>query len=284
MQPGIIISMFRNILIPVDFQLNTEMAVKKALEFSDPAQTVIHLFHVQKPPLPWKSGWATEMFYREVKERIPYQLNQWTELIRNSYPDIKVITSIEYGMGIQKSIIKKAKNIKPELIIIGKHSYHNKFTFLNTVFPNRIAKLTGCPVLTFKPGSAYTTIRSIVVPVGPEIPRRKVDLIVSLKEKFRITIHLVTVINKKQNQNKFSAYSLLETYRVLKDYVQCPLNHEVLHGENIAKSAFDYAKSIKADILLVEPESETKLSSFPQKHINDELKPNSKLQILAVQS
>jgi len=37
-------------------------------------------------------------------------------------------------------------------------------------------------------------------------------------------------------------------------------------------------------MLLVEPESETKLSSFPNKHIIDELKPNSKLQILAIQS
>jgi hypothetical protein len=58
----------------------------------------------------------------------------------------------------------------------------------------------------------------------------------------------------------------------------------VLHGENIAKSAFAYAKDIKADMLLVEPEVETKLSSFPIKHIIDELKPNSKLQILTVQS
>ncbi len=276
--------MFRNIFIPVDFQLNTELAVKKALELSDPGQTVIHLFHVQKPPLPWSSLWGNEMFHTDTSQKIPYQLSQWKDLICDCYPEMKVIASIEYSMKIQKSIIEKAKVIKPDLIIIGKHSYHNRFTFLNTVFPNKIAKATDCPVLTFKPGSIYTKIKSIVVPVGPEIPRRKVDLIVSLKEKYRITIHLVTVINKKQNQNKFSAYSLLETYRFLKDFVQCPLNHEVLHGENVAKSAFDYAKSIKADMLLVEPESETKLSSFPQKHINDELKPNSKLQILAVQS
>jgi nucleotide-binding universal stress UspA family protein len=45
--------MFRTILLPVDFEINTEMAVKKALELSDPGQTVIHLFHVQKPSMPW---------------------------------------------------------------------------------------------------------------------------------------------------------------------------------------------------------------------------------------
>jgi hypothetical protein len=185
---------------------------------------------------------------------------------------------------VQKAIVYKAKEINADLIIIGKHSYHKWFTFLKTVSANKIAKITDCPVLTFKPGSIYTKIKSIVVPIGPVVPQKKVDFIVALKQKFRISIHLVTVISKRQNANEFSAYSLLETYRFLKDTVQCPLNHEVLHGENIAKSAFAYAKDIKADMLLVEPEVETKLSSFPIKHIIDELKPNSKLQILTVQS
>lgn len=276
--------MFRTILLPVDFEINTEMAVKKALELSNPGQTSIHLFHVQKPAMPWGSSWRKDIFQVNEEDRIPYKLLQWKTLIGENYPDVKVMTDVAYSWKIERAIIDKAKEIKADLIVIGKHSHHTWLTMMNTVFPNNIAKKTGYPVLTFKPGSIYTKLRSIVVPVGPEVPQRKVDLIIALKQKFRITIHLVTVISKKQNANKFSGYSLLETYRYLRDIVQCPLDHEVLHGENVAQSAFEYAKSIKADMLLVEPESETKLSSFPNKHIIDELKPNSKLQILAVQS
>ena len=276
--------MFRTILLPVDFELNTEMAVKKALELSDRGQTVIHLFHVQKPVIAWRSIWGRNILQADVKNQIPSKLIQWKNLIEGEYPDVKVVADLAYSMNIERAIIEKAKEIKADIIIIGKNSHHNWLTFMNTVFPNNIATATGYPVLTFKPGSIYTKLRSIVVPVGPEVPQKKVDLIMALKQKFRITIHLVTVINKKQNANKFSGYSLLETYRYLRDIVQCPLDHEVLHGENVAQSAFEYAKNIKADMLLVEPESETKLSSFPSKHIIDELKPNSKLQILAVQS
>src|SRR5688572_382008 len=276
--------MFKTILLPVDFEINTEMAVKKALELSDRGQTVIHLFHVQKPVIAWRSIWRRNIFQADGKNQIPSKLIQWKRLIEENYPDVKVVADLAYSMKIERAIIEKAKEIKADIIIIGKHSHHNWLTFMNTVFPNNIARATGYPVLTFKPGSIYTKLRSIVVPVGPEVPQKKVDLIMALKQKFRITIHLVTVINKKQNANKFSGYSLLETYRYLRDIVQCPLDHEVLHGENVAQSAFEYAKSIKADMLLVEPESETKLSSFPSKHIIDELKPNSKLQILAIQS
>lgn len=265
------------------------MAVKKAIELSGSADTTIHLYHVQKPASPLKSIFASiwsdnSVLKNFVQDELHYKLMKWKELIEANYSNIKAVASIEYSTHIQKAIIQKAKEIRADLIVIGKHSHHQSFTFLNTVSPNKIAKSTGCPVLTFKPGSVYTKIRSIVVPIGPVVPQRKVELIVALKQKFRITIHLVTVISKKQNANEFSAYSLLETYRFLKDIVQCPLNHEVLHGENVAQSTFDYAKSIKADMLLVEPETETKLSSFPIKHIIDEMKPNSKLQILAVQS
>jgi nucleotide-binding universal stress UspA family protein len=280
--------MFKNILIPVDFEINTEMAIKKAIELSDAGETIINLFHVRErsffSTLYNHSGNDYNNNFGNGTLSISEKLTQWKELIETNYPDIRVKTDIKKATSIQNAIINKAKGIDADLIIICKHSYSKLFTFLNTVFPNRIAKTTGSPVLTFKPGSVYTNTRCIVVPIGPTIPRRKIDMLVALKQKFRISIHLVTVLKKKQNSNEFSAYALMQTYKFLKDIVQCPLHHEVLHGDNVAAATFNYAQSIKADMLLVDPESETQLSAFPKKHINDEIKPNSKLQILAIHS
>ncbi len=276
--------MFRTILLPVDFEINTEMAVKKALELSEPGQTSIHLFHVHRTGPLWRSMWKNEIMQTDEEAGLEYKLLEWRSLIEERCPDVKVAASIVRSLNVEKAIIEKARIIKADIIVIGKHSSHGWLAFVNTVFPNNIAKATGCPVLTCKPGSLDNKLRSIVVPVGPEVPARKLDVIIALKQKFRITIHLVTVISKKQNADNFSGYSILETYRSLKVIGQCTLEYAVLHGENLALSAFEYAKKINADMLLVEPESETKLSSFPTKHIVDELKPDSKLQILAVQS
>ena len=41
---------FDNILIPVDFSINTEIAVKKAIELTEENNAVIHLLHVTAPP------------------------------------------------------------------------------------------------------------------------------------------------------------------------------------------------------------------------------------------
>ncbi|HEX6848169.1 MAG TPA: universal stress protein [Chitinophagaceae bacterium] len=280
--------MFRNILIPVDFEINTEMAIKKAIELSDEREATINLFHVQRNSFFSKLNHRTTNGFNNDWEIGPLNVSEemlkWKELIQTNYPDLKVKADIKKAPSIQNAIISKGKAIEADLIIICKHSYNKLFTFLNTVFPNRIAKMTGAPVLTFMPGSFYTKTKCIVVPIGPTIPKRKIDMLVAFKQKFRISIHLVTVLKEKQNSNEFSAYALMQTYKFLKDIVQCPLHHEVLHGNNVAAAAFNYAKSIKADMLLVEPELETQLSTFPKKHINDELKPNSKLQILAVHS
>ena len=281
--------MFKDILIPVDFEINTEMAVKKAIELSDETSTTIHLHHVQKPSFFTNAIFGSTREHNSVlkafvKDDTRYKLEQWKELIETNYANIKVNLSIDHSTQIQKAIVQKARDIKADLIIIGKHSHHQWRTFLNTVSPNQVAKSTGYPVLTFKPGSLYTKIRSIVVPIGPILPQKKIDLIIVLKQKFRISIHLLTVVGKNNNEIEFPSYSFLETYRSLKQKIQCPLSHEIIHGENIAQSALQYAKNIKADILLVEPVTETKLSSFPQKHIIDELRPGSKLQILAVRS
>jgi nucleotide-binding universal stress UspA family protein len=280
--------MFKNILIPIDFEVNTEMAVNKAGELSDAGETTIHLFHV------YKTSFFSKLYryHRSRDNGDPDttmlnccdKLTQWERLLETNYPGIKVNTDIKRAISVQNAIICKAKSAEADLIVICKQSYNKGFTFLNTVFPNRIAKATGSPVLTFKPGSIYTKTICIVVPVGPTIPKRKLEMLLEFKNKFRISIHLVTVVKKKQTSNEISAYALMQTYKFLKDAVQCPLHQEVLRGDNVAAAALDYAKSIKADMLLVEPESETQLSSFPKKHINDEIRPNSKLQVLAIDS
>ena len=174
--------------------------------------------------------------------------------------------------------------MNPDVIIIGKNSHHTTFPFLNTVSPGRIAKETGFPVLMVKPGSIDSKVKSIVVPVGLSVPKRKIELLVALRKKFRISIHLVTFLQKNPGTNEYAAFALVDTYKSLKELAHCPLGHEVLKGENIAKSTLKYAQQIKADMLLVDAEKETRITSLSGKHISDVLLPDSRLQILTVQS
>jgi hypothetical protein len=282
-------AIFNTILIPVDFSINTEVAVKKCLEIIEPVGARIIMLHVERKNAAWRMSrlknpigidrFPLRYYFNEKQKK----LFEWRSVIQERLPGSEVEAKIVRASNVETAIIQESVMTKPDIIIIGKNCRHSNLPFLNTVSSNHIAKKTGMPVLTVKPGSIYNKVKSVVVPVGSFVPRRKVELIVALRKKFRISVHLVTLLRNKTNANDFSGYALLDTYRFLRDVAQCPLDHEVLHGDNIAKSSLKYAQQIKADLLLVDPEKENRLASFPGKYISDELMPDSRLQILTVQ-
>ncbi len=273
---------FKSILIPVDFSINTEVAVKKALCFAD-SGAVIHLLHVQSSMFQGISrmseGLWTDTYRKEDRNIIDKKMEQWKTSIEESDDDISVCKWICNNDSVQDAIEKKAKEISADLIIIGKNSHHSWAPFLNTVVPSFLAKNTGKAVLTVKPGAIYNKVRSLVVPAAEDTCSQKIELIAAICRKFRINVHLVTFIDNKSSE--FSSSALLQMYNVVKNNLQCEVDYTVLHGSNKAKAILTYAETIKADILLLKPVFETKIG-WLNKHISDVLLPESKLEVLTV--
>lgn len=280
--------LFKNILLPVDFSINTEIAVKKAVELVQQEDAIIHLLHVVSPLSTW-GGITMYPFhavtraesYEHIQE--DYSLQKLKSEIESCLPQVQIETILAEG-GIQNSIIEAAKTLRTDLIIIGKHHRQRLLPLFTFVSPDRIARSSDCPVLTVKPGSVDQKIKSIVVPIGKFVPKRKIELLSDLSKKFHATIHLVTLQKESTVISMDATNALLQTYRMLKGRgLVAQLVHTVMHGNNLAKASLDYAESILADMILVNPETETKLSSFTGLHITDRLLNNSKLQVLEVE-
>src|ERR1700742_1409038 len=136
---------FDNILIPVDFSLNTEVAIKKAIGMAGREGALLHLLHVTKPgrrPKDRFALWAAEK-----------ELEKCREIIRENYPSIQAKTHILRSRSVQQAIIECAGLLKPDLIVIGKKNPPRRWSFFRGVWPDAIATRTDCPVLTVKPGS-----------------------------------------------------------------------------------------------------------------------------------
>lgn len=277
---------FQSILIPADFSINTEVAVKKALALAEKG-TAIHLLHVQNHllySLPTRNfkyliKKNAGVYYQEAE----YKLNEWKNRIEAYNKGIEVFTWIRFGDSIQKLIEQMAKKLHADLIIIGKNSHHSWFPFLNTLLPDKLVHNTGTAVLTVKPGAVDNDIKTLLVPISTDATRDKMDAISAFCKKFRVKIHLVTFLNKGNMPSDFHASSLLQMYQWLQTSVNCPVEYAVLHGSNKAKAILDYAAKINADVLLVHPETETKIG-WPNKHISDVLPAASKVQVLTVQA
>jgi len=272
---------FNNILLPVDFSINTEVAVKKTIGLIEETKPVVCLYHVINPsPLNLVKSNHVSSNYSKLYKQAEEKMLQWQNSIQETFPYVEVRPAIEIGGKIEKGIIRKAKSMMPDLIVIGQKTRHSWFRFFNKVSVNRVAIQSNCPILTVTPESMRQTIKSIVMPVGSFVPKRKIEAIAALRRKFRIRVYLVTVRDKRTKQ--FSPDAILETYGLLKQIIRGPLEYHVLHSNNVPKAALEFADQIHADMLLVDPEKESMLTSFHVRNTHDSIYKNPHLQILTI--
>jgi nucleotide-binding universal stress UspA family protein len=274
----------KDILVPIDFSINTEFVVKQAIELANTTGATIHLLHVVKPSrsnIPSTDLIVSSGNKNYNANEVMNKLKEWKQAIEETIAESKVKIHLAEG-SVHENIINTAKKIQPQLIIIGEKCKHSFFRYFRPLCPNEISKITGCPVLTIISDARNSKMKNIVVPVRSFIPKRKIELLLVFAKMYRAKIHLVAVRNKMGAENA-ERNALLDTYRLLKTVLTNSIEYHLLDSNNFPKATLKYAESIGADMMFVNPGVETKISSLTGKHINEVLAPSSKLKILFVE-
>jgi len=275
---------FNTILVPVDFTVNTRVAIEKAIAICDGPNPAIHVIHVPEPTSVFGNYriFFTDGHYADEREdsRLQLRLKECLLYISKLRSDITTCYWISYSTSVERAIKEKAVDIAADLIIIGKNSRHSVLPFLNTVVPSRLSKSTGISVLTVKPGALSSHVKTVVVPISPKHPEKKVAVINGLGNKFHLHIRLLLLVEKDDDPQTLQN-SLLNMCQMLKYRALDTISYEVLYAGNRNWGILRYSRSVEADLLIVNPETETKIGWF-NKHISDELPVNSKTQVLAV--
>ena len=273
---------FKNILIPVDFTVNTYAAINNAIAVSDANNTIIHLLHVEMNAI---TAFAYDLngafVLRQPKpnlteDSIHEKLKKIKDKILQVRPSVEILTYIEKGKTVQNAIFEQAKAILPDLIVISKRKGHSWPFFSNALNCSLIARETKCAILNVGPGTLLTKLKTIVMPLRSFLPGRKLALLSALTRNQKPTVHLVTMYNK--NPDPVDSEVFIDTYRSLSQVLHYPVNHKVAFGNNAAKNILKYARDIEADIVLVNPFEETAISRLLGTHITD--MPNLKFGIL----
>ncbi|CAN5700565.1 hypothetical protein BH10BAC2_BH10BAC2_15080 [soil metagenome] len=275
---------FSNILIPVDFSINTEIAVQKSLWLAREDNITIQLLHVINAT-PQVGGLYMHGFpgffpvtTSSFKTLIASRLEEIKHRILSAAANTEVAIHIAAQEPIQDAIIHFANKLQTDLIIVGKNKNHNWFPFLKTINSNEVSRKTNCAVLTVKPGGISNKIKSIVIPIGRIKPERKIQLLEAVTGNNRPKVHLVSIF-KKADPDKWTGV-FLDTYRTLSQHLHYPVAYEILTGNNTAKAIYAYARSVRADMLIINTNEESKISPISGMQTNDLIRPNSKLNVL----
>jgi len=275
---------FEQILVPIDFTINTNVAIDKALSLAESPNPILHLLHVQSSTRKTPIGYNFFSLFNNVQnvnkdENIIKTMQSLKIAIHQKRPDVAVMMHIVNDIPVEEAIIRTGREIMPDIIILAKKSHHYLLPFLNTVVPTRLAQQTQIPILTSKPGSINQTIKTIVVPIGNKFPQKKIDIINALRRRSRIHIRLLT-FRDDENSNQVSGI-LIHVYRLLRHGALSDIQCETISGKNKAKAILDYCEKVEADLLIVTPEAETKIG-WLNKHISDVMPAASKTQVLAI--
>ncbi|MEO8403822.1 MAG: universal stress protein [Chitinophagaceae bacterium] len=277
---------FNTILVPVDFTINTDVAIKRATDLCDGNNATIHLLHVPKMSTASIISYY-QYFARYTRigpefdySKLTTKLEKLKQKITAIRKDIIVSAWVSDGPTVEMVIAEKADRLGADLIIIGKNSNHSWVPFLNTVVPSRLSKKTGRPVLTVKPGSANQDIKMVVVPVDEKFYENKLAIIQELRKKNRFHIRLIACLNSNDKKEAASA-SLVRAFRILKANTVNNVSYEIIRAENKPRAIAKYCNRVEADLLIVNPESETRIGWF-NTHISDILPKESRTQVLSV--
>jgi len=264
------------ILVPVDFSPKTAIGIEKALGFAGRDETELHLLHVTDPGRGFKLTfklWAVEKEFEQLRQKI-----------RERYPAARVRTHILQGNSVQKMIIECIRLLRPALVIVAKAAPLSRWSLFGSISPGIIAKQGNCPVLTVKPGAAGTKTQVILIPIRNVFPKRKLEWAALLAKKYRARVHLLLIQDRQYAKGSSLPRVFLKAYDQLRETLHQPIEYSVTDQQDTVKATLNHAKAIMADLILMNPGTESRSSGiFASRHISDLLRGDSSIQVLDVE-
>jgi len=164
---------------------------------------------------------------------------------------------------LEKQIIDYSKRHAVDLILLVKRKKAGHSQLKTVADVDRLVDKTLCPVLTVSDEPAISSLKNIVLPVGDHLPMRKLLFATYLGRTVNSTIHLVAPSTSSDPALAVGVRdNLHKCYRLLRENTNLSIECQASPEENLAEAAWDYAKKIKADLILTSPGKESMLSGF----------------------
>jgi nucleotide-binding universal stress UspA family protein len=271
--------LFNNILVPVDFSKVSELAIEKAIDIGNHFKCNVHLVMAEGQGMLMKQqaqlarifGVRTtdaEAKLYQLQNKYTYQMRQGLSMHSCIRRGNKTRTIVEYAVrhGIDLVIVGRTSNILPP------GNYNVK----------ELTKNIGCPVLTVRKDNLHEKLMNIVLPVCSTLPIRKIMFASYMARKYNSKIHLLAVAPENESQQGERNVYLHKAYQLLKDNTNLTIECHTLRGDNIAEATLRFAEKIDADLIVVNPGSESKMSGLVNKLIDGRLFNESKIPVMTI--
>lgn len=259
------IESFRNILVPLDFSENSLIALDHAVYLSRHLKSNITLLHIHETQN-LSSTLRKLMFAHPSDEvildkSVEEKLNEIAHSLQSKI-GISVKTHNAKGR-ISTQIVKCAKDLGADLIVMGTHGASGMENFLAGSNTFNVVAGAHCPVISVLAHSGSKGIKDIVLPLdNSRETRQKVDEAIVFARFFNSTIHIVGVTISDDERDQFHVNKVCDQVERYIKEESVPCTRTFRFGANITNLTLDYAKEIDADLIVIMTEQEVNPTGF----------------------
>lgn len=276
--------LFTKILVPINFNRNTGLALDKAIQLANHFDCDIHLIHVHASAAAFPffyNGFFSGLFIQSSREKCESQLKEIEDKYKAKLNDGLLISSA-IVTGSWQPVLKQtiiAGHI--DLLVIPKNRSNFGTAMIRRLDLNRLSQQTQCPVLTVTRSFNVNHLHNIVVPINDSLPVRKLTIATYLCREAHGSIHLMgsggnSFGGREKRRHLIRAYQLLSDYGHIKIHCALPENYD-----NPA-STLAYARNVKADLIVVNTGKESLLKGWWNKIRGKYLYKESDIPVLTI--
>ncbi len=253
------------IIITTDFSETSYLAIKHGAFLAQYTKGEIYLVHIITKHWEKFNVFTPSITIENIEkasDAVTAKLNELAATIKNDY-GVKVTTVVNTGNPTGE-IIKFAKEIEADLIVMGTHGYSSWEDL--TIGSNALKVITKspCPVLTMSSHADSFGYHKIVLPIDTsEHTRHKVVLTLELAKQFTSHVYAVGLLADDEVSRKPAMEVMLHQVAVAaKDKgVACTI--ELIENvKNRAVATVTYCEKIEGDLISIMTDQDAELSGF----------------------
>lgn len=186
----------KKIIVPVDFSLPSQEAVKFAVSLATKSKGEVKLIHIVELPVLYDSTLMPalsfeEAYYDDVRKASEKQFEKLKSKWKND--NIKIRSSVEFGNFTTK-LLAEAENWNADVIVMGTHGTSGLREFMIGSNTEKIVRQSSIPVIAIKKAVKPEDIQDIVLAVSStEENEELMAEIKRLQDFFKAELHLVFI-------------------------------------------------------------------------------------------
>ncbi len=186
----------------------------------------------------------------DISDEKALLFSNWKQYLYINY-GVEVKCALNWGSW-KKGVIKYAKNIRADLIVLKEQPIHRRFLTIGRSPVEFIIARSPCQVMTiFSKGECLAGWRQIVIPVTSFVPEKRIRTIVKLAKAFNFKILLIAIPGHEGAKTTPGFYFLTETLKLLKNAGNIQVECAYLKSNgNPAFDFLNYTKTHGGDALL----------------------------------